>query len=54
MDSTVGSTPKDILFESIQLGELKLKNKFIVAPLTRCKADPADGIPNDLMVEYYT
>lgn len=26
---------------------------MVMAALTRCRADPANGIPNDLMVEYY-
>jgi len=42
------------LLESTQLGSLKLKNRFVVAPLVRLRADPLDGIPNDLMVEYYS
>ena len=42
------------LLESTQLGSLKLKNRFVVAPLTRLRADPLDSIPNDLMVEYYS
>jgi len=42
------------LFQETQLGALKLKNKFVVAPLGRCRADPENGIPNDLMMEYYT
>jgi len=43
-----------VLFEETQLGELKLKNKFVVAPLTRMRANVDDDIPNDLMVEHYT
>jgi len=43
-----------VLFEETQLGELKLKNKFVVAPLTRMRASFNDFIPNDLMVEHYT
>lgn len=36
----------------LQLGELKLKNRVIMAPLTRCRAT-ADRVPTDLMAEYY-
>lgn len=36
----------------IQLGELKLKNRVVMAPLTRCRAT-ADRVPTELMVEYY-
>ena len=31
-----------------------LKNKFVVAPLTRCRANKSDGVPNDLNAEYYS
>jgi N-ethylmaleimide reductase len=40
------------LFESVQLGELTLPNRLIMAPLTRCRA--IDHLPNDLMAEYYS
>jgi len=39
------------LFESVQLGDLSLPNRFIMAPLTRCRA--IDHQPNGLMAEYY-
>jgi len=39
------------LFESVQLGDLTLPNRLIMAPLTRCRA--IDHVPNDLMAEYY-
>lgn len=39
------------LFSGFQLGNIKLKNKLVMAPLTRCRA--IDNIPNDLMAEYY-
>ncbi len=39
------------LFESVQLGDLVLPNRLIMAPLTRCRA--IDHQPNDLMAEYY-
>ncbi|MDG2713846.1 alkene reductase, partial [Vibrio parahaemolyticus] len=40
------------LFSPIELGQLALDNRAIMAPLTRARAS-ADHIPNDLMVEYY-
>ncbi|AVF76225.1 alkene reductase [Vibrio alginolyticus] len=40
------------LFSPIELGQLALDNRAIMAPLTRARAG-ADHIPNDLMVEYY-
>lgn len=39
------------LFEPVQLGDLTLPNRFIMAPLTRCRA--INHMPNDLMAEYY-
>jgi len=40
------------LFETLQMGANTLKNRIIMAPLTRCRAGE-DHIPNDLMAEYY-
>ncbi len=39
------------LFESTSLGKLKLANRIVMAPLTRCRA--TNNIPNDLMEKYY-
>jgi 2,4-dienoyl-CoA reductase-like NADH-dependent reductase (Old Yellow Enzyme family) len=41
-----------ILLEPITLGSIKLKNRIIMAPLTRCRAG-AGRVPNELTVEYY-
>lgn len=41
------------LFEPVQLGELTLSNRIVMAPLTRRRANNPERIPNDLMVEYY-
>jgi 2,4-dienoyl-CoA reductase-like NADH-dependent reductase (Old Yellow Enzyme family) len=40
------------LFESLRLGELKLPNRIVMAPLTRCRAVDA-RTPNALMRDYY-
>lgn len=40
------------LFEPLQLGELKLANRIVMAPMTRSRAD-ASGVPTAQMVEYY-
>ena len=40
------------LFYSVQLGDLHLKNRLVMAPLTRCRASE-DRIPNALMADYY-
>ena len=41
------------LFAAMKVGEIELKNRIIMSPLTRCRASEG-RIPNDLMVEYYT
>ena len=41
-----------LLFSPINIGALELKNKIIMAPLTRCRAD-INHNPTDLMAEYY-
>ena len=40
------------LLEPLQLGSLKLPNRIIMAPLTRCRAG-AGRVPTDQTVEYY-
>ena len=40
------------LFDPIQVGDLQLANRIIMAPLTRCRAS-AGRVPNDLMRDYY-
>jgi 2,4-dienoyl-CoA reductase-like NADH-dependent reductase (Old Yellow Enzyme family) len=40
------------LFETLQLGDLVLPNRIIMAPLTRSRAGAA-RIPNQLMADYY-
>ncbi len=40
------------LFDALQAGALQLRNRVVMAPLTRCRAE-ADRVPGDLMVEYY-
>ena len=40
------------LFDPIQVGELTLPNRVIMAPMTRSRAD-VEGVPSDLAIEYY-
>ncbi|WEF35028.1 alkene reductase [Pseudoduganella chitinolytica] len=40
------------LFDPITIGDLTLKNRVIMAPLTRARANPG-RVPNALMAEYY-
>lgn len=46
---------KSPLLNPITLGALQLKNRIVMAPLTRSRATGTDNrTPNDLMKEYYT
>lgn len=40
------------LYSSAEFGALQLSNRVVMAPLTRTRADE-DGVPTDVMVEYY-
>ncbi|MGP3696474.1 alkene reductase [Rhodobacter sp. NSM] len=42
------------LFTPIAFGDLTLKNRVVMAPLTRNRADPEGDVPTDLTVEYYS
>jgi N-ethylmaleimide reductase len=44
------TTPK--LFEPLKMGDFELKNRIVLAPMTRGRAG-AERIPNELMAEYY-
>jgi N-ethylmaleimide reductase len=41
------------LFTPIKIGNLELKNRIFMAPLTRCRAE-GDHVPTSLMAEYYS
>ena len=41
-----------ILFEPLSIGNLHLKNRIALAPMTRGRAG-SERVPNDLMAEYY-
>jgi len=54
MYNKVTDTPiKKSLFEPFKLGDLLLKNRIIMSPMTRAKADPKTCVPTDLMVKIY-
>jgi N-ethylmaleimide reductase len=40
------------LFTPKKIGFIELKNRMVMAPMTRCRA--IDNMPNDLMAEYYS
>ncbi|MGY9050284.1 MAG: oxidoreductase, partial [Rhodobacterales bacterium] len=42
------------LFTPFTAGKIDLKNRIVMAPLTRNRAKPEDDTPYDLHVEYYT
>ncbi|MET0856290.1 MAG: alkene reductase, partial [Telluria sp.] len=41
------------LFDPITIGDLELRNRIIMAPLTRARAVGGARVPNALMTEYY-
>ncbi|MBX3387445.1 MAG: alkene reductase [Phycisphaeraceae bacterium] len=45
----------DSLLAPLTLGDLRLSNRVVMAPLTRCRADDPAGarVPNAMMAEYY-
>jgi 2,4-dienoyl-CoA reductase-like NADH-dependent reductase (Old Yellow Enzyme family) len=41
------------LFDPIKIGDLELRNRIFMAPLTRSRAIGGGRVPNELMLEYY-
>jgi len=46
-------TKKQALLDEIMLGDILLKNRLVMAPMTRSRADNKENAPTDLMAEYY-
>ena len=42
-----------VLFTPFRLGRLELRNRVVMAPLTRNRATPGTDAPRELNVEYY-
>ena len=42
-----------MLFESYVNSSLQFANRIVMAPMTRCRADHRDAVPNAMIVEYY-
>jgi N-ethylmaleimide reductase len=42
------------LLEKLQLGDLELKNRVIMAPMTRSRADNPGNVPTELHATYYS
>jgi N-ethylmaleimide reductase len=45
--------PSEVLLVPYTLGDLKLRNRVVMAPLTRTRAENEGKVPNELMAEYY-
>ncbi|WP_345816792.1 alkene reductase (plasmid) [Paraburkholderia sp. PREW-6R] len=43
----------EALFTPVRMGDLDLRNRIVMAPLTRMRANPGDQVPTDLQAEYY-
>ncbi|MDR2365082.1 MAG: alkene reductase, partial [Zoogloeaceae bacterium] len=41
------------LFAPVRIGRHTLKNRFVMAPMTRSRADDETGVPDDLVATYY-
>ena len=52
IDSAASGADASLLFQALQLGELELANRIVMAPMTRNRAD-AEGVPGEIMVEHY-
>ncbi len=48
----MSTNPTSALFSPIQIGDMKLAHRVVLAPLTRFRNDDAH-VPTDLGVEYY-
>ncbi|MGL5257798.1 MAG: hypothetical protein ACRC76_12280 [Proteocatella sp.] len=45
---------KNLLFERYDFNGINLKNRIVMAPMTRSRTTQPGDIPNDLMAEYYS
>src|SRR5580700_11450750 len=53
MTGSLSSKSTQALLAPYSLGDLQLKNRIVMAPLTRTRADNQGKVPNELMAEYY-
>lgn len=44
---------KEALFQPIKLGQLELKNRIVMPPMTRSRASQPGNVANDMMATYY-
>ncbi|NQU37851.1 MAG: alkene reductase [Actinobacteria bacterium] len=47
------ATQLDPLLQPLQLGQISAANRVFMAPLTRSRATDPDGVPTELMAQYY-
>ena len=48
----MSSTATPALFQPIQVGDIKLGHRVVLAPMTRYRAT-SEHVPTDLMVDFY-
>lgn len=51
--SVITQPDGNILLQPVKLGSIQLKNRVIMAAMTRTRADPITGVPSDMMADYY-
>ncbi|RWX46539.1 NADH:flavin oxidoreductase; NADH oxidase family protein [Candidatus Electrothrix aarhusensis] len=44
---------KQALLNDYSMGDMKLKNRVVMAPMTRSRADNPGNVATDLVAEYY-
>ncbi len=49
----MSTCPAEVLLAPFTLGDLQLKNRIVMAPLTRTRAANPGNVPTELMAEYY-
>ena len=49
----MSTKPIEALLTPYTLGDLQLRNRIVMAPLTRTRAENQGKVPNKLMAEYY-
>src|SRR5271167_2899569 len=49
----MSTSPAEVLLAPFTLGDLQLKNRIVMAPLTRTRAANPATVPTELMAEYY-
>ncbi|MFT6347954.1 MAG: N-ethylmaleimide reductase [Psychromonas sp.] len=43
----------NLLFQPLKLGSIQLKNRIVMAPMTRARAGQPANVPHNMMAEYY-